>query len=252
VSSQRFAGRRALVTGAGSGVGQATAVGLAREGADLVLLGRRGELLEQTAQQVRAEGVAVAVISADVRDETAVDAAFDQAGTAGPIDLMVTSAGINAPGPLVDAETDTLRAIIDVNVLGLLFCCRAFGRLRGGSNAPAAVVCVSSQMGSVGYPGRVPYCASKHAVNGLTKALALEWAPSGVRVNAVAPTFLETPLTAPMFADGPFREEVVSRIPLGRIGTVPEVVGSILFLLSDEASLITGHVLAVDGGWTAI
>jgi 2-deoxy-D-gluconate 3-dehydrogenase len=110
---------------------------------------------------------------------------------------------------------------------------------------------LSSQMGAVGYPGRAAYCASKHAVNGLTKALAVEWAPAGITVNAVAPTFVETPLTAPMLADDAFREDVLRRIPLGRVGTVEEIADAVVFLASDSASLITGEILAVDGGWTA-
>ena len=110
---------------------------------------------------------------------------------------------------------------------------------------------VSSQMGSVGYPGRAAYCASKHAVDGLVRALAVEWAPLGIAVNAVAPTFVETPLTKPMLADDAFREDVLRRIPLGRVGHLEEVAGAIVFLASDQASLVTGHVLAVDGGWTA-
>ncbi len=106
-------------------------------------------------------------------------------------------------------------------------------------------------MGSVGYPGRAAYCASKHAVNGLVRALAVEWAPLGIAVNAVAPTFVETPMTRPMLADGRFREDVLARIPLGRVGTEEEVAGAIVFLASDQSALVTGHVLAVDGGWTA-
>ena len=115
----------------------------------------------------------------------------------------------------------------------------------------ARIVAISSQMGEVGYPGRAAYCASKHAVNGLVRALAVEWAPLRISVNAVAPTFVDTPLTRPMFEDQAFREDVLRRLPIGRIGTPSEVVGAIVFLASDQASLVTGHVLAVDGGWTA-
>ena len=110
---------------------------------------------------------------------------------------------------------------------------------------------ISSQMGEVGYPGRAAYCASKHAVNGLVKALAVEWASVGIAVNAVAPTFIDTPLTRPMFEDEAFREDVLRRMPVGRIGTPADVVGAIVYLASDQAALVTGHVLDVDGGWTA-
>jgi NAD(P)-dependent dehydrogenase (short-subunit alcohol dehydrogenase family) len=113
------------------------------------------------------------------------------------------------------------------------------------------IVAVPSQMGSVGYPGRAAYYASKHAVDGLVRALPVEWAPLRIAVNAVAPTFVETPLTRPMLADGAFRADVLRRLPVGRIGQVEEVSGAVVFLASDQASLVTGHVLAVDGGWTA-
>jgi NAD(P)-dependent dehydrogenase (short-subunit alcohol dehydrogenase family) len=190
---------------------------------------------------------------ADVRDEAALENAVATAWEPGPLDLLVTSAGINSPGSLSDTPAEAIREMVDINITGTLLACRAFGRrLVPSRGRPGSVVCVSSQMGAVGLPGLVTYCASKHAVNGLTKALALEWAPHDIRVNAVAPTFVNTPLTASRLSNPAFYSEVVSRIPQGRLGTVDEVVSAILYLLSDEASLITGHVLAVDGGWTAI
>ena len=135
--------------------------------------------------------------------------------------------------------------------MGTYHACRAFAAEVLRRKDGAAIVNMSSQMGRVGYPGRAAYCASKHAVDGLTKALAVEWAPMGIRVNAVAPTFIDTPLTRPMFEDEAFREDVLRRIPMGRIGAVDEVVAAVLFLASPAASLITGEILGVDGGWTA-
>jgi NAD(P)-dependent dehydrogenase (short-subunit alcohol dehydrogenase family) len=141
--------------------------------------------------------------------------------------------------------------LMEVNVRGTFLACRALGRRLRERGAGGRIVNVSSQMGVVGYPGRAAYCASKHAVNGLTKALAVEWAPHGIAVNAVAPTFIRTPLTEPMLADPQFAAEVRRRLPGGEIGEVEDVAGAIAYLASDRARLVTGHVLAVDGGWTA-
>src|SRR5581483_2270511 len=177
--------------------------------------------------------------------------AFDRTAPEGVHDMLVTAAGVNRPGAITDLPLDDLLAVLEINIAGTLIVCREFGRRLIRAATPGAVVTVSSQMGVVGYPGRSAYCASKHAINGLTKALALEWAQHQIRVNAIAPTFIHTSLTAPMFEDPAFREEVLSHIPLQRIGETEDIVGAVRFLLSDEASLITGHVLAIDGGWTA-
>jgi NAD(P)-dependent dehydrogenase (short-subunit alcohol dehydrogenase family) len=242
------------VTGAGGGIGRAVALALGEAGADVTLFGRREAALRETAELAGARGGGgrVRVVAGDVAHAEAVERAVRDGTVGSPIDLLVTCAGVNYPGPLVDAPDEKLSEMLTTNVLGTLVACRAVARRLLGVGRPGAIVCISSQMGSVGYPGRAPYCASKHAVNGLVKALALEWAAHPIRVNAVAPTFVETPLTASMLADAAFRRDVLARIPLGRVGTVEEVAGAVLYLLSDEASLITGHVLAVDGGWTAI
>lgn len=251
MTNGRFAGHHALVTGAGGGIGRDVAVALAAEGARLTLFGRRVTALEETARRAGLDAGRIAVAAGDVTDPVGVERAFGAAASEGAIDMLVTSAGVNYPGPLIETADDRLHEMLQVNVLGTLLTCRAFARHLLPAGRQGAIVCVSSQMGSVGYPGRAPYCATKHAVNGLTKALALEWASQQIRVNAVAPTFIETPLTAPMLADPSFRSDVIARIPLGRIGTVAEVTNAVLFLLSDQASLITGHILAADGGWTA-
>jgi NAD(P)-dependent dehydrogenase (short-subunit alcohol dehydrogenase family) len=239
-------GSRAIVTGAGRGIGRDIALALAGEGVTVTAIARTGADLDELQELAARHGRELRTAAGDVRDAGFVDSAIDDAGA----DLLVTAAGINRPGPITEVSDADIRQILDVNVIGTLLVCRSFGRAALAAGRPGAVVTVSSQMGVVGYPGRVAYCASKHAVNGLTKALALEWAPHRIRVNAVAPTFVRTPFTEPMFADAAFEREVLDRIPLGRIGEVGDVTGAIRFLLSQEAALITGHILAIDGGWT--
>jgi NAD(P)-dependent dehydrogenase (short-subunit alcohol dehydrogenase family) len=236
-------GRHALVTGAGRGIGRGAAVALARAGATVTLLARSRDELEAIAAEIGGARVEVA----DVRDEEQVERAV---GAADP-DILVTAAGLNRPGPTADYATADFDLLIDVNLRGTFLACRAVGRRLLQRGARGRIVTVSSQMGAVGYPGRAAYCATKHAVNGLTKALAVEWAPHGIAVNAVAPTFVRTPMTEPMLADPDFAAEVRRRLPTGEVATVEEVAAAIVYLASDAARSVTGHVLAVDGGWTA-
>jgi NAD(P)-dependent dehydrogenase (short-subunit alcohol dehydrogenase family) len=238
-----LSGRRAVVTGAGRGIGRAITLDLAGAGVSVLAIARSEPDLRALAEEAGVE-----VQAADVRDAAAMERIVGSAEA----DLLVTAAGWNRPGPVTEVALEDLQAILEINVTGTLLACRAFGTAALAAGRTGAVVTISSQMGAVGYPGRVAYCASKHAVNGMTKALALEWAPAGIRVNAVAPTFIRTPLTEPFFEDPAFTADVLRRIPLGRIGEVGEVSGAVRFLLSEDASMITGHVLAVDGGWTAI
>ena len=243
--SLRLDGQHALVTGAGRGLGRACALALVEMGATVTLVARSGGELEDVAGETG--GVPHV---ADVTDPEAVAGAVRAAREHGDLSIVVNSAGTNRPGPTLEQDVADFDLVMDVNVRGTYLVCRAAGELlveRGGGR----VINVSSQMGSVGYPGRAAYCASKHAVNGLTKALAVEWAPHAVTVNAVAPTFIETPLTAPMFEDAEFKAEVLRRIPLGRIGRVEEVSAAVAFLASPAASLITGQILLIDGGWVA-
>jgi NAD(P)-dependent dehydrogenase (short-subunit alcohol dehydrogenase family) len=247
----RLDGRHALVTGAGRGIGRAVALALAELGAAVTLSARSESELREVAAQIEAAGGRAWARTADVRDEEAVARLVAAADEAAPLSVLVNAAGLNRTGAAETYASADWDLLMEVNVRGTFLACRALGRRLRERGAGGRIVNVSSQMGVVGYPGRAAYCASKHAVNGLTKALAVEWAPHGIAVNAVAPTFIRTPLTEPMLADPEFAAEVQRRLPGGEIGEVEDVAGAIAYLASDRARLVTGHVLAVDGGWTA-
>jgi NAD(P)-dependent dehydrogenase (short-subunit alcohol dehydrogenase family) len=232
-------GRAALVTGAGRGIGRGCALALADAGAEVVAVSRSRPELESL-------GVARPAVC-DVTDSTRVRELI--AGLE-RLDVLVVAAGANLPEPLLEVPDRHLDAMLALNVRAVFVTLQAAaGRMvaQGGGS----IVLISSQMGHVGAPRRSVYCATKHAVEGLTKAAAVELAPHGVRVNAVAPTFVETSMTAPFLTDDDFRADVEGQIPLGRIGRVEDVTGAVLYLASDASALVTGTSLRVDGGWTA-
>jgi NAD(P)-dependent dehydrogenase (short-subunit alcohol dehydrogenase family) len=166
------------------------------------------------------------------------------------LDVLVVAAGANLPEPLLEVSDEHLDALLALNVRAVFVTLQAAARKMAAAGS-GSIVLISSQMGHVGAPNRSVYCTTKHAVEGLTKAAAVELAPHGVRVNAVAPTFVATPMTAPFLSDAAFRAEVESQIPLGRVGRVEDVTGAVLYLASDASALVTGTSLRVDGGWTA-
>jgi NAD(P)-dependent dehydrogenase (short-subunit alcohol dehydrogenase family) len=246
--SFRLDGKRALVTGAGRGIGLAAAAALADAGAAVTLAARTETEIKDAAAEIRGRGgVADAVVLdvTDLHDMRQMVAARD------PFDILVNNAGSNRPGPFVDAKVEDYDYVMELNVRAAFFVAQAVARQLIAAKRPGSIINVSSQLGHVGWPRRTIYCASKHAVEGFTKALALELAANGIRVNSIAPTFIETPMTRPFLADQAFKQSVLDKIKLGRLGQVEDVMGAIVFLASDASSLMTGTSLLVDGGWTA-
>lgn len=246
--SFRLDGKRALVTGAGRGIGLAAAAALAQAGASVALAARTEAEIEAAASAIRGRGGAADALAIDITDLAAV---ADVLGAAGPFDILVNNAGTNRPAPFVDAKAEDFDLVFGLNVRAAFFVAQAVvrGLLRAGR--PGSIIHISSQLGHVGGPGRSVYCASKHAIEGLTKTMAAELAPAGIRVNAIAPTFIETKMTRPFLKDETFKSEVLSKIKLGRLGAVEDLMGAIVFLASDASVLMTGASLRVDGGWTA-
>ncbi len=239
------------MTGASRGLGAAIAVGLAEAGAHVAVAGRSRPELEGVAQRIRELGRQAVVVQADVTQVPEVQQMVAEAeAELGPLDILVNNAGINLPRPALEITEEEWDLVLDTNLKGLFFTAQAADR-RMVARRSGRIVNMASQMGFVGFYFRAAYCASKAGVVNLTRVLAVEWAPYGVTVNAVAPTFVETPMTRGMLEDPWFREEVLRRIPMGRLADPQDVVGAVLYLASDAAAMVTGHTLLVDGGWIA-
>jgi NAD(P)-dependent dehydrogenase (short-subunit alcohol dehydrogenase family) len=248
----RLEGRIVLVTGAGRGLGAEMAVALGEAGAEVALMSRTRSDLEQVAARIVAAGGKATVLVGDVTDGSQLRSEIARLER---LDVLVNNAGMNIPELFVDVSEAHLDEQLALNVRAAFLVAQSAVRKmleapdrkeRGG-----VVINISSQMGHVGAARRTVYCMAKHAIEGLTKAMAVELAPHNIRVNAIGPTFIETPMTAPFFANPEFREWATGRIPLGRIGRMEEVTGAVVFLASPAASLITGASLVIDGGWTA-
>ena len=247
-----LSGKVAIVTGAGRGIGYDIALALAKYGADLVVCSRTISELERVGDKIERLGRRVLIQQMDIRKIPEIHAMVREAvKTYNRIDILVNNAGINIPQWAVDVTEEAWDTIFDTNLKGLFFCAQAVGKVMIQQKS-GKIINISSQAGSVGIIYRAAYCSSKAGVNLLTKVLAIEWAKYNVRVNAIAPTFIETPLSKAMFEEKKdFREFVLGNIPLGRIGKPEDVVGAAIYLASDASDLVTGHVLLVDGGWTA-
>jgi 2-deoxy-D-gluconate 3-dehydrogenase len=242
----------AMVTGAAKGIGRAISLGFAQMGASLILVDIDQINMEKVSLEAKKMG------SQEVVSHVADMRQVDEVRTLKPlvektfrrIDILVTNAGTNVPKPSLKVTEADWDYLVDLNLKGVFFTCQTIGALmikqRGGK-----IINLASTMGFVALPERAVYCTTKGGIVQMTKALALEWAPYRIRVNAIAPTFIQTPMSIPWLKDKAFKKFVISRIPWGRLGLPQDVVGAVLFLVSDAADLITGSTLLIDGGWTA-
>ena len=237
-------GELALVTGAGRGIGRGCAEALADAGARVIAVARSESELAEVAAHKSGR---IEALQGDVTSDgliATIEALPD-------LSILVNNAGANRPQPFVDVDDDSLDFVLDLNVRAAFRVAQAAARSMLASETKGSIVHMSSQMGHVGSPNRSVYCMTKHAIEGLTKAMAVELAPKGIRVNSVAPTFIETPLTKPMLDDPEFRDFVFGMIPMGKLGTIDDVVAAVMYLVSPGAGMVTGHSLKIDGGWTA-
>ncbi len=244
----RLDGRRAIVTGAGRGIGLACAAALAQAGAHVVLVARTETEIASLALEIQRAGGSAEAFALDVTDLSAVRSGI---AAQGPIDILVNNAGTNRPAPFLEVSDEDYDAITTLNQRAAFFVAQAVARRMVEAGKGGSIIHMSSQMGHVGGARRTVYCMSKHGIEGLTKAMAIDLAPYDIRVNSIGPTFIDTPLTRPFWHDKAFHADVLNRIKLGRLGTVEDLMGAVVFLASDAAAMITGTSLVVDGGWTA-
>lgn len=246
--SFRLEGRRALVTGAGRGIGLALAAALAEAGAAVTLAARSSGEIEEAVEAIRHAGGSAEAAVLDVTDLAAARAFFDQRPA---FEILVNNAGTNRPMPMQQVAPDDFDAVLSLNLRSAFFVAQACVRRLLDEGKPGSLIHIGSQMGHVGGPNRSLYCASKWALEGMSKAFALDLAAAAIRSNTIAPTFIETPMTQPFLADDAFRANVLAKIKLGRIGRVEDLMGAVVYLASDASALVTGTSLLVDGGWTA-
>ncbi len=246
--SMRLDGLSAAVTGAGRGIGRAAALALAQAGAHVTLISRTRADLDEVAALIRDDGGTAEPLVCDVTDTPAIASAVSNLER---LDVLVNNAGCNIPEPYLDVSEEHYDTIMNLNLKAVFMVGQAAARKMVERGEGGAIVNISSQLGHVGAPNRTVYASSKHAVEGLTRSMALDLAQYRIRVNSIGPTFILTPMTAPFFENKDFYEDTISRIPLGRLGNLEDVMGAVVFLASPAAALITGTALVVDGGWNA-
>jgi NAD(P)-dependent dehydrogenase (short-subunit alcohol dehydrogenase family) len=246
--SFRLDGKRALITGASSGIGLGAAAALAEAGAEIWLVARRAPELEAVRDAIRAAGGRAEALALDITD---LSATAQGVAAGGPFDVLVNSSGLARHAPALDTTPADYDAAMGLNLRAAYFLTREVARALIGAGRSGSLINISSQMGHVGGPDRAVYCATKHALEGMTKAMALEWAPRGIRVNTLCPTFIRTPLAEQTLAIPERKAWILSKIKLGRVGEIEDLMGPVVFLASEASAMVTGTHLIVDGGWTA-
>ncbi|NRB02875.1 MAG: SDR family oxidoreductase [Rhodobacteraceae bacterium] len=246
--SFRLDGKRALVAGGSAGIGLACAAALAEAGAEVTLAARRVETLNAIVDEMKAAGMSASALPMDVSDIAGTQSAV---AASGPFDILVNSAGLARHSPATDTTEPDFDAVADLNVKGAYFLTQAVAKGLVAAGKPGSLINISSQMAHVGGIDRAVYCATKHAVEGFTKAMAIEWGKAGIRVNTICPTFILTELTRPTFENPERRAWIEDKIKLGRVGEVEDIMGAVVFLASQASAMVTGTSLLIDGGWTA-
>ena len=244
-----LSGKNILITGASKGIGAQCALTFAELNTNLILVARESRELDTIEGKIKAMGQRVKKVTCDITDKKSFD---EKIASINEVDILINNAGTNAPGPLLNASEYDFDRVMNINVRAAFFVSQSIVKKMIQQNISGSIINISSQMGHVGAANRTIYCASKHAIEGLTKAMAVELANYGIRVNSVAPTFVETPMTKPFLGDKKFRDEVIKKIPLGKIANPSDIMGAIIFLSSDAAKMITGSCIKVDGGWTSV
>ena len=243
-----LAGRRGLVVGGSSGIGLGCAVALAEAGAHVVIMARRSDQIDQVVKAMQEKGLSAEGIVGDVTDVDVTAALFARLR---PLDVFVNSAGLARHSPALETKPDDFDVVMNVNLRGAYFAAQAAAGIMIDDGRAGSIITISSQMAMVGGVDRAVYCGSKHAVEGFTKAMAVEFGKHGVRINTICPTFIRTPLTEQTFARSELVQWIEEKIKLGRVGEIKDIMGAVQFLASDASSLVTGSALMIDGGWTA-
>tara|TARA_X000000950_G_scaffold160052_1_gene195955 strand:+ start:97 stop:861 length:765 start_codon:yes stop_codon:yes gene_type:complete len=246
--SFRLDNKRALVTGAGKGIGLGASIALAEAGSEVVMVSRTKNDLEKIKKYICENGNRAYYKTLDINKTQDVQNFINQEE---PFDILINNAGTNIPSSFLDTKERDLNYLISLNIKSVINITKSVVQKMLDKKIKGSIINVSSQMGHVGAVNRTTYCTTKFAIEGFTKSLSLELAPNGIRVNSICPTFIKTPMTESFFEDKNFEREILSKIPLKRLGEIEELMGPFVFLASDAASLITGASLIVDGGWTA-
>ncbi|MEM7243529.1 MAG: SDR family oxidoreductase [Pseudomonadota bacterium] len=241
-------GKRALVAGGTSGIGQAAAAALLQAGAFVTIVARNQARLEEVLTELILAGYNAEGLAGDITD---IEATQDMVKEQDAFDILVNSAGLARHSPALETTPDDFDAVNAINVKGAYFLTQAVAQKLANEDKQGSLINISSQMAHVGGIDRAVYCGTKHAVEGFTKSMAIEWGPLGIRVNTICPTFIRTPLTEPTFAQADKREWIESKIKLGRVGEVEDIMGAVVYLASEASAMVTGTSLLIDGGWTA-